>query len=246
MIHVSIHAGRLSGISRFNRLDWLDIAYERLNAQADYKVVLFRVGEGATPPIDLKDYPRWSGSLWDLVARAIVLATPGETAPASEALPPYDPQTKRYGYADALSAVIQYKPTIGTAARQLASMEIREASAPGIYRVTVSEDLLPSHSALPFTFRPKYLSPSELVARAAAMALHGDSQSLPSRPALQIPKSREIDGEPMVVIHRLREPARTGFLRWLHKAGRPVKEVAGARDGAASEALFLKFLQEAV
>jgi hypothetical protein len=42
MLRVSIHAGPLATISRFNRLDWLDIGYQQLEANADYKIVLSR------------------------------------------------------------------------------------------------------------------------------------------------------------------------------------------------------------
>ena len=57
MLRVSIHAGPLAKISRSNRLDWLDIGYQRLAPAADYKVVLFKIGEGAAagqPALELK------------------------------------------------------------------------------------------------------------------------------------------------------------------------------------------------
>ncbi len=66
MLRVSIHAGSLRTISRFNRLDWLDIGYNELGPLATYKVVLFKIGEGVVPPVYLPSYPRWSSSLNDL------------------------------------------------------------------------------------------------------------------------------------------------------------------------------------
>ncbi len=71
MLRLSIHAGPLTKISRFNRLDWVDIGYQSLAATADYKVVLFKIGQDAMAPVFLNGYPRWSASLWDLAARAI-------------------------------------------------------------------------------------------------------------------------------------------------------------------------------
>src|ERR1700733_7646354 len=71
MLRVSIHAGPLATISRSNRLDWLDIGYQRLAPAADHKGVLFKIGEGALPPVDPPTPPRWPASLWDLVARSI-------------------------------------------------------------------------------------------------------------------------------------------------------------------------------
>lgn len=51
MLRVSIHAGPAREVSRFNRVDWLDIGYEELAPIADYKVVLFQAGEGAGRPL---------------------------------------------------------------------------------------------------------------------------------------------------------------------------------------------------
>jgi hypothetical protein len=81
MLRVSIHAGPLAKISRSNRLDWLDIGYQKLAPAADYKIVLFKIGEGALPPVGLPSYPRWSASLWDLAARSIARSLFPVTAP---------------------------------------------------------------------------------------------------------------------------------------------------------------------
>ena len=55
MLRVSIHAGPLAKISRSNRLDWLDIGYQRLAPAADYKIVLFKIGEGAVQASQFAD-----------------------------------------------------------------------------------------------------------------------------------------------------------------------------------------------
>jgi hypothetical protein len=49
VLHVSIHAGALKEVCAANRLDWLDIGYAKLGADADYRVALFRVDRGAAP-----------------------------------------------------------------------------------------------------------------------------------------------------------------------------------------------------
>ncbi|MGF6446485.1 hypothetical protein [Paraburkholderia youngii] len=62
-----------------------DIARVNSGALADYRValddvVLGQVGERAT----VRGYPRWAGSVWDLVARCVAAAL----NPGREALPP--------------------------------------------------------------------------------------------------------------------------------------------------------------
>ena len=184
MIHVSIHAGRLDEVSRNNRQDWLDIGYEKLDAAADYKIVAFSVGEGATPPMTLKSYPRWSASLWDLVARSIALSRSGDPANPQEQLPVIASGGRRCAFATAVSAVIEHHPTRGTAGRRLASMEIvKHKRTRGVYRATVEEDLQPPSSTIPFLFTPAFLRPAELVLHAALVHLQGNALALPPRPA---------------------------------------------------------------
>jgi hypothetical protein len=74
MLRVSIHSALPSQLSRFNRTDWVDIGYQTLKEHSEYKVVLFEAGLGSREPVFLQAYPRWSSSLWDLVARALALA----------------------------------------------------------------------------------------------------------------------------------------------------------------------------
>jgi hypothetical protein len=65
MIKVTLHAGGVAGASLFNMLGKLDFGYEKLDAVADYKAELFACGVGAYPMAFIKDYPRWSTSIWD-------------------------------------------------------------------------------------------------------------------------------------------------------------------------------------
>ena len=97
MLRISLHASSLAQTSRFNRVAWLDLAYAKLEPVADYKVLLFEVGDGAREPRTLPQYPRWSASLWDLVARGLALALhPDEDTPQGRAgRPAGDPQGLR-------------------------------------------------------------------------------------------------------------------------------------------------------
>ena len=247
MLRVNIHAGPLAAVSRFNRTDWVDIGYERLAALADYKVVLFNVDVGATPPVFLRNYPRWSASLWDLVARAIARALDGTAELAHDVAPPLETSARRYAFADALSAIIEHAPAGGSSGRRLGALEIvRHRRARGVYRARVEEDLQPARSTLPFEFRPRVLRPAELVLRAALLRLWGQLATLPPRPALFLPPARMVDGKPYVSIRRLPEPARTGFLRWLQRCSEPPLGAPGAPDGLAPETMYTLFLREAV
>lgn len=247
MLRVSIHAGPLAGITRFNRLDWLDIGYDKLAAVADYKVVLFNTSIGATDVVHLRNYPRWSASLWDLVARAIALALSPALSDAVEAVQPAKTVEKRVAFAEAISAVIEHHPTYGRVGRRLAAMEVvRHGKTRGLYHARVEEDLQPSRSTVPFVFAPAYLSPAELIMRAALVGLTGDHSELPPRPTLRTPRSFNVDGKACVAIHRIHEPARTGFRRWLDRYGEPPSPHDGAPEGVAPEAEFVRFLQEAV
>lgn len=246
MLRVSIHAGPLEGISRFNRTDWVDIGYEQLRAVADYKVVLFSVGEGATPPRPLLGYPRWSASLWDLTARAIALGLSPDSEKPVEAVQPVE-AGKHKAFADALSAVIEHYPSTGNGGRRLAAMEIvQHRRTRGMYRARVDEDLHPSMSTVPFHFAPAFLRPAELVMRAALVRLTGVHLALPPRPSLKLPAPDVVDGKPYIAIHRLAEPARTGFERWLHRFSEPPTEMKDAPKGLAPETMFAKFLEECV
>jgi hypothetical protein len=128
MLRVSIHAGPMADISRYNLLAWLDIGYEKLAPIADYKVVLFQSGLGATPPYTLENYPRWSASLWDLTARAIALGLNADER--SETVPDVTHPRKGCAFASEISALIEHLPGGQSIRRRtLASASIRRWDA---------------------------------------------------------------------------------------------------------------------
>src|ERR1700679_2112033 len=158
MLHVSIHAGPLKEACGANRLDWLAIGTPRLGRGADYRVALFQVGRGPAPIVEIFNYPRWSASAWDLVARAIALgisATEGEPVERLTLLvPPMQapvktpgrkrPTPPKFADAESLCALMYHQGTEGTADRQVASMQItRQKKIRGLYKATVREDRRP-------------------------------------------------------------------------------------------------------
>lgn len=79
-----------------------DITRERSGALADYSIGMEETLVTEVYTGELKDYPRWSGSVWDLVARATAVAMTGH-----EALPerPVLPEVPVHRTADGLAYV---------------------------------------------------------------------------------------------------------------------------------------------
>jgi hypothetical protein len=218
MLHVSIHAGNLKDACANNRLDWLDIGYASRGSSANYRCVLFRIDRGALPVVAIPNYPRWSASIWDLVIRAIALSLSAESGTPEEKLPSLSNPEKYFADASSLCAIVKHQSSEGLADRSVAWLQITRDGRPrGLYRAKVSEDRCPDRTAPPFEFRPKFLIPSELVARAALMALTGSLSKLPPRPTYVPPPTELAGGVKYVRLDKLKEPVKTGFLRYLRK-----------------------------
>ncbi len=54
MLRLTIHAGPLEDVSRFNQLARLDIVYDKLSPLADYKVVLLERNRDVPAPRTLQ------------------------------------------------------------------------------------------------------------------------------------------------------------------------------------------------
>lgn len=249
MLRVNIHAGPLAKATRFNLVAWVDIAYERLAPIANYKTVLFETGHGATLPVPLENYPRWSASLWDLAARAIALGLNQDQSPdqPSEAVPEVDTRTKGFAFASQICATIEHPPAAGALhGDTLGSVEIKQVGRDrGTYVAKFKEHTMPDQGTEAFQFMPSYLRPAELLLHACLMRLTG-TREMPPRPGLCVPDPVEVDGLRYVPIHGLVEPARTGFLNWLTRHSEPPVEHESAPEGIAPETLYGKFLAEAV
>lgn len=246
MLKVSIHAGPLKNISPFNALGWVEIAYERLQPIADYKTMLYEKGVGAQPQTSVYTYPRWSASLWDLTARALALGLREDQDCLNEEVPPVVVK-KPFAFASEICAVIEHTPPAGEQhRRQLATASISQVGRKrGTYVATFDEHTATTKTTAPFTFHPAQMRPAELLLHACLYHLSG-ACTLPPRPGLCIPNPILDNGEKYVPIHRLVEPARTGFTRWLFHIGIPPVEHGSAALGMAKEALYVQFLREAV
>lgn len=246
MLRVSIHAGPLATASRFNVVARVDIGYAALAPIADYKTVLHQKGIGATLPVALNQYPRWSASLWDLTARAIMLGlSPEEASPLEEPLP-YQPLAKGFAFAQRICAVIEHLSADERTLATLATTDISQCSRQrGTYRAVFDEHAMGRHVVERFEFRPEFLQPAELLSHACMVRLTGRPE-MPPRPGLCAPEGLELNGVRYVPIHRLIEPARTGFVRWLRQSSEPPVVHIGAPQGIAPEGLYVTFLRSAI
>ena len=207
MLKVSIHAGRLAERIPNNQIGVVDIAYQKRAALSDYLVAMQLNGKGEVQPGVVTDYPRWSGSLWDLVARALT-----RLLYQSDMAPPVQRIDRRCAYATKMCAVIQTL-TADERGQQVAEVEILQPGTQrGHYVATFREDILGERRAS-FEFGCKVLNPAELLLRAICHGLWS-KDTLGPRPGLIAPPAIDIDGELRFDIQSLAEPARTGFNRY--------------------------------
>lgn len=208
MLRISLHTGLLEDRSIHNQLGVLDIAYQKHEAMADYLIGLTLRNFGEVEPNVLKNYPRWSASLWDLVARAL-----GRVLYKEDVIPASDKPDRRCAYATRICAVIE-----GTTAkhrgRELGTVEIlQDQGKRGTYTATFTEDITGSRVA-EFDYGTKKLNTADLLLRAICHALYGQD-TLAKRPKLILPTFARIDGVDQFDIECLAEPAKTGFKRFL-------------------------------
>lgn len=207
MLRVSIHAGLLAERCDANQLAVLDIAYQKRAPIADYIVALSTRQKGELEPSVVANYPRWSGSLWDLTARALT-----RVLHKADQAPPAPVPDRRCAYATKVCAVIQ-RLTPDERGVQLATAELRQpGKVRGQYQAVFDEDILGERTA-EFTYGCKVLDPAELLLRAICYAYFG-SDVLGKRPKLILPASLSIEGKDRFDIEGLAEPARTGFTRY--------------------------------
>lgn len=209
MLRVSIHAGLLSERCPQNQLAALDIAYEKRDALADYLVGLQQARRGELMPAQVRAYPRWAGSVWDLVARALTAVLYRE-----EQAPPVPRVDKRCAYATKMCAVVQ-RVTLQEMGAEVATVEILQPGRNrGHYVASFTEDILGPRTA-EFAYGCKVLNPADLLLRAICYALWGQ-EVLGPRPGLIVPPSIRIDGVERFDLQALADPARTAFTR--HRA----------------------------
>lgn len=212
MLHVFIHSGLLADRNPGNQLAALDIAYAKRSYIAEYRVSLQVKGHGEVTREELlANYPRWSGSLWDLVARALTRALYKSDNPL-----PLEHVDRRCAYATKLCIAV-FRATLDGQGFEVATGQIVQGARRGFYTVNLEEDILGRHSAT-FSYGTKRLVHTDLVLRALCWALF-DKDTLGPRPALILPPAITIDGVARFDINSLQEPARTGFNRYRGVAG---------------------------
>lgn len=207
MLRVYLHSGSVAQRSPHNQLAALDVAYARQGAFSDYLVAMSLAGTGEVAPDRLEKYPRWSASLWDLVARALtrILFRADQASPMAK-------PDKRCASASRMCAVIE-RATLDAQGVLLGTAEIEQvARQRGRYLVQLTEDILEPRSA-EFSFGLKSLNPADLLLRALCFALYGQG-TLGPRPRLILPPTIRLDGVECFDVDTLAEPARTGFLRF--------------------------------
>lgn len=240
MLKVYLHFAAPDKVSPKNLLGRLDIGYAKLDARADYKLVMTAAGEGEVPPATLAAYPRWSANVWDLVTRAICMCLHRR-----EELPG-DFGQGRGAFIQDLTAVIEHWPdgvdtrksTVGTAHVQMRRRRCH-------YTATFQDDILGESRSSVFVHAPEGLMPWDLLARAYAWSVH-EKFDLPPRPRLYTPIPVQEGAESYVALNTVSEPAATGISRWLQKLGRKTASVEFLNGPCVPEAWFVEFLRRAV
>lgn len=211
MLRLSIHTGESHKRTLNNQLAVLDIAYAKREAVADYLVAYSARGRGEQTPELVTGYPRWSASLWDLVARALArVLYHADQAPRQE------PPDRRCAYATRIGAAIELQTGYGEG-MELATADVtQEEGRRGHYGATFNEDILGTRLGR-FVYGRKNLDPAELLLRAICWTYFGKDQLGPV-PSLILPPSMTVEGVDMFHLEALGEPAKTGYLRHIGQA----------------------------
>ncbi|MEI6783746.1 MAG: hypothetical protein WCQ21_22875 [Verrucomicrobiota bacterium] len=182
MLRVLLHSGHLTTRNPGNLMATLDISYLKQEAWSDYSVAFSTKGTGTVETDQIAKYPRWSGSVWDLVARALTrILYRADQAPAS---PTPD---RRCAYATRLCAVVE-KSTGDSRGVELATVEISQVgNQRGVYTAIFKEDIMGDRSAS-FSYGLKSLQPADLLLRAICWT-YFDKDVLGGRPPLILPPS---------------------------------------------------------
>jgi len=196
------------------------------------------VGEAAF--VRVERYPRWSASVWDLVARVICLSLHGK-----EELAPFE--AKRTGaFIHEVTAVVQRWPDgFATGRSTIGTAVITMRHSRRYYEAAFEDDMTGCHTSKIFYHAPKELVHWDLLARAYAHAFTG-REAMPARPALCTPIPVETDEGSMIPVDLLKEPARTGLYRWMTRRRITPTPVNVIKGDCVTEAQFSEFLARAL
>lgn len=234
MLKLIVHSGLLSSRCEANQLATLDVAYQKKSALADYVVMLSLRGSGEVSPAFVRNYPRWSASVWDLVARALA-----QTLYRADQIPHSTKPDRRCAYATRLCASIERMTAAGRG-HEVGTVEIlQEGGRRGLYTAVFDEEVLGQRRA-EFEYGCKALNPAELLMRAICWTYFGNDVLGPI-PKLLLPPSLKMDGVDYFHLAALDEPASTEFQR--HQAyhakpgAAPLNNLQRAED-------YVRFLME--
>lgn len=234
MLKMTIHSGLLAARTEANQLAVLDVAYQRKSALADYVVALSLRGSGEVAPAFVQNYPRWSASVWDLIARGLA-----QTLYRSNQIPASVKADRRCAYATRICASVERMTAVGRG-HEVGTVEIlQDGPRRGVYTASFDEDVLGARSAH-FEYGCKALNPAELLMRAVCWAYHGTDVVGPI-PKLVLPPALKIDGTERFHLAALDEPALTEFQRYqaltAKRGAEPVNNLPRAED-------YVRFLME--
>ncbi|MFG6463726.1 hypothetical protein ACG04Q_19285 [Roseateles sp. DXS20W] len=241
MFTVTLHTGLLKDASLHNMLGRLDFGYSKLDIVADYKSELFSCGVGSHGIRELKDYPRWSATIWDLVARLVAVGLY-----VKEALPemPHEPASPRGASATRMCAVIEHWSELEETRRaRVGWAQLTSQGRACDYVCQLSDDLLGTRTSAVFRHAPEVLQHWDLLARAVSWT-YSKSWQLPERPTLRVPKPFEEMGKRYVGLSKVPDPARSGLERWLAREGIAVARPANAPSGIVPEDLYNRFMSK--
>lgn len=206
MLKVTIHSGLLASRTAANQLAVLDVAYKKKSALAEYVVALSLRGSGEVAPAVVSNYPRWSASIWDLVARGLA-----QTLYRANQIPASTKADRRCAYATRICASVERMTAVGRG-HEVGTVEIlQDGSRRGVYAAKFDEDVLGARQAN-FEYGCKALNPAELLMRAICWAYYG-TDVLGPIPKLILPPALKIEGVERFHIAALEEPALTEFQR---------------------------------
>lgn len=242
MLKVSIHSCLPSKVGMYNVLGRMDIGYAKLAARADYKTLMFTTGIGEQPPTPILNYPRWSASIWDLVAR-VVCQTFSHTEAIEPAELPYEPKP---AFIENLTAIIEHWPDgMDTNIARVATAHIRMGKRKGHYWASFESDLQRREDSSLFIHTPLGLNPWDLLARAYAWTVT-EKFVLPPRPVLCTPLPVEECGQSLVHLDTVPDPARNGLVRWMTRKSKEFSKVSYLDGDAVTEEQFIEFLERAI
>ena len=242
MFKVTLHAGDIKDACLHNTLGRLDFGYAKLNAVADYKAELFSNGIGSHGLRLLLDSPRWSASIWELIARLVALGLyTREVLPAMPSGP-----ADSGAYAKRMCALVEHwadgeetrRARVGTAQ---VTMQGRRCD----YVCELWDDLTAARTSQPFRHAPEVLQHWDLLARGVCWTDAGQV-NVPARPPLKLAPVFEHDGQRYISLGKLRDPARSGLVAWMTRQDMPIRHLSDSPSGIVPEAVYATFMKSAL